>query len=111
MTPKEVIATRGELYIAGDHSGIYELYSESCELREFFDTAEDYAQYVAEHHRPNNEFKKTDIHSERIQGGMAEVCHTESFIEDGTAVTYETKSFLKLENESWKIFKEERKTI
>ncbi len=107
MTPKEIIALRGKLYAEGDYAGVYELYSENCELREFFRRAEDYADHVCQHHRPGHEFKSVTIHAERVRGSLAEVSHTANFIENGSAVAYNGRSFLKCENGDWKIFKEE----
>lgn len=108
MNPSEVISLRGELYRRGEYAAVYRLYSADSELRRFFTSEEDYTAHVRDIHSPCNVLVSLIIEAERVRGALADITHTERFIEHGRPVSYITRSILKLEDGGWKILRESR---
>lgn len=106
LTPAEVIKFRAECYLAGDGAGVFSLYSAKSDLRRIFSEEEFCSHFGL--------LTKDSVHaglqivSENIKTGLAEVKYIERIVEKGELTTYYSKTVLALEDDRWRILKEDR---
>ncbi|MDR2870377.1 MAG: hypothetical protein LBV04_08005 [Deferribacteraceae bacterium] len=110
MKASDTLLKRAECYANGDFAAIHELYSVNSEFHQFFPDADSYATHAKEH-RKRLLSQGITVLEEKSRGSVAQVQSLESFVEDGKAIQYNTKSTLRLEDGQWRIVSEAREAV
>ena len=109
-SPFEIIVSRSVGYKNINPKQIYECYHEESNFRQIFTSLNVYETYFTE--ISSDSFHAgLKIVSERRMGNLSEVTYVENFMENGTLVSYFSKSLLKLENDKWKILWDKRECL
>ena len=108
MTFSQILNKRMEYFCRSEPKGIYSLYSEKSKLKEFFPTAESYAEHFAK-----IEIEQTPIGIEVFretteQDSIGEALYIEIFRKGSSAVKFYSKTTFIKENDTWKILDDKR---
>ncbi|MGE4497873.1 MAG: hypothetical protein AB7E48_08325 [Deferribacterales bacterium] len=107
MTPKEIIEHRARLYAEKNGGGVYDLYAENSELKQFFPDIESFCVRFAEI-TSENSHAGLKIVKEIVKGRFAEVTFIEYLSGGGRIMSFFSKSRFVFENGRWRILREER---
>lgn len=107
MSFSDILKKRIELHGKGDGKGIYALYSDNSQFKEFFPTEESYCSHfekIALEQVPAH----VEVFRETNDDSTGEALYIEVFMRGDTPIKYYSKTLFVKENGAWKILQEKR---